>query len=176
VLADWTSIALRPRAPLAFRHVVLIDPPPSEPLEGLAWAASEPEAIGGRAASYIHLAWGPAEADFAERVCNWEWELRVAIGEVWRGLGALDGEAEGLELRSLLAGELAYSRTPELAARSVGVLTELGLCDWSSNRGGQVLRVLSSERTELGRSRAYAACEARHQEAIRFLRSRAQPT
>ena len=36
------------------------------------------------------------------------------------------------------------------------------------------LRVLSSERTDLGRSRAYGACLARHQEAIRFLQARAQ--
>jgi single-stranded-DNA-specific exonuclease len=176
VLADWTSIGLRPRAPLAFRHVVLIDPPPSAPLEGLAWAASEPGAIGGGAGSYIHLAWGPAEADFAERQLDWEWNLRVPVGEIWRGLGALDGEAKGLELRSLLDGELAHSRTPELAARCLRVLGELGLCEWRPTGGGPLLRVLSSERTELERSRAYGACIARHQEAIRFLRSRAQPT
>jgi single-stranded-DNA-specific exonuclease len=175
VLADWTSLALRPRAPLAFPHVVLIDPPPSEALEALACATSEPASIGGRARSYVHLAWGPAEADFAERLLGWEWDLRLAIREIWRGLAAIGGEAEGLELRSLLAGELAYSRTPELAARSVRVLGELGLCDWLPNGGAPVLRVLSSERTELERSRAYGACIARHQEAIRYLRSRAQP-
>ena len=51
--------------------------------------------------------------------------------------------------------------------------------DWPGWRGpngdGSALRVLSSERTDLGRSRAYADCDARHQEAIRFLRSKAQP-
>jgi hypothetical protein len=86
------------------------------------------------------------------------------------------GEAQGLELRSLLAGELAYSRLPELAARCVRVLSELGLCEWLPSGGGSVLRVLSSERTDLERSRSYADCVARHQEAIRFLRSRAQLT
>jgi single-stranded-DNA-specific exonuclease len=176
VLADWTSLALRPGAPLAFRHLVLIDPPPSEALEGLACAANEAAAIGGGSESYVHLAWGPAEADLAERLLDWEWNLRLAIGEIWRALAAVDGAAEGLELRSLLAGELAYPRTPELAARCIVVLTELGLCEWLPNRGAPVLRVLSSERTDLGRSRAYGACIARHQEAIRYLRSRAQPT
>lgn len=175
VLADWTSVALRPRAPLAFRHVVLIDPPPSEPVEGLAWAAADPELIGGNAASYIHLAWGSAEADLAERLFDWEWNVRAAIREVWRGLAARGGEASGTELRSLLAGGSAYPRTPELAARSVRVLGELRLCEWLPDGGGSVLRVLSSERTDLGRSRAYGACIARHQEAIEFLRSRAQP-
>jgi single-stranded-DNA-specific exonuclease len=176
VLADWTAIALRPQAPLAFAHAVLIDPPPSEALEGLAWAANEPGAIGGASGSYIHLAWGPAEADLAERLLDWEWNLRAAIRETWRELAATGGEASGAELRSRLAGGSAYSRTPELAARCVRVLTEIGLCEWLPNGGAPVLRVLSSERTDLGRSRAYGACIARHQEAIRFLRSRAQPT
>src|SRR4051794_36962372 len=175
VLADWTSVALRPRSPLAFSHVVLIDPPPSEALESLAWAA--PEAAGSHAArSYIHLAWGQAEADLAERIFAWEWDLRVVIREIWRRLGASGGEAADSELRSLLAGDSAYPRTPELAARCVQVLSELGLCEWRPNRGAPVLRVLSSEKTDLGRSRVYSDCSARHQEAIGFLRSKAQPT
>jgi hypothetical protein len=176
VLADWTSLALRPGAPLAFHHVVLIDPPPSETLEGLACAANEPGAVGGGGGSYVHLAWGPSETDLAERLFDWEWNLRAAIREIWRGLAAAGGEASGAGLRSLLAGGSAYSRTPELAARCVRVLDELGLCEWLPNGGAPVLRVLSSERTDLGRSRAYGACIARHQEAIRYLRSRAQPT
>jgi hypothetical protein len=175
VLADWTSIALRPRAPLAFSHVVLVDPPPSEALEALAWASAKPS-FRGSACSYIHLVWGPAEVDLADRLFDREWNLRLAIGEIWRGLAAVGGEAQGLELRSVLAGELAYSRTAELAARCVRVLTELGLCEWLSTGGGPSLRVLSSERTDLERSRAYVDCVARHQEAIRFLRNRAQPT
>jgi single-stranded-DNA-specific exonuclease len=175
VLADWTSIARRPRAPLAFRHVVLVDPPPSEPLDDLAWSTAGPAAIGRGPSAYIHLAWGPAEADLAERLIDLEWDLRAAIREIWRGLTATGGEAGGSELRALLAGESSYPRTPELAARCVRVLSELGLCEWRSTGVSSVLRVLSSERTDLGRSRAYADCVARHQEAIRFLRSKAQP-
>jgi single-stranded-DNA-specific exonuclease len=175
VLADWTSVALRPQAPLAFRHVVVIDPPPSEPLESLAQAAPQPMAIGGSARSYLHLAWGPAEADLAERLLDWEWNLRAAIREIWRGLAASGGEASGTDLRFVLAGGSSYPRTPELAARCVRVLSELELCEWLPTGGGPSLRVLSSERTDLGRSRAYADCVARYQEAIRFLRSKAQP-
>jgi single-stranded-DNA-specific exonuclease len=175
VLADWTSVALRPQAPLAFRHVVLIDPPPSEPLESLARAAPQPMGVGGSARSYLHLAWGPAEADLAERLLDWEWNLRAAIREIWRGLAASGGEASGTDLRSVLEGGSAYPRTPELAARCVRVLRELELCEWLPTDGGPSLRVLSSERTDLGRSRAYTDCVARHQEAIRFLRSKAQP-
>ena len=175
VLVDWTSLARRPDAPRDFRHVVLIDPPPSEPLEDLAWAMDNSTAIGGAGRSYIHLAWGPAEADLAERLFDREWNLRTAIAEIWRGLSSAGGESGGAKLRSLLAGDSAYSRTPELAGRCVRVLNELGLCEWRSNGGTPVLGVLSSEGTDLGRSRTYGACIARHQEAIQFLRSRAQP-
>ena len=165
VLADWTAIALRPAAPAAFRHVVVVDPPPSEALESLALSGD-----GG----YLHLAWGPAELDLTGRLLAREWQLRAAAGEIWRVLHGAGGEAEGGGLRSLLAGASRYPRTPEVAARCVRVLAELGLCEWRHNGAGGALRVLSSERTDLARSRAYAACLTRHQEAIRFLRNRAQ--
>ncbi len=164
VLADWTVIARRPETPTNFRHVVVIDPAPSEALEGLACAG----------AGYLHLAWGPAELEFSERLLAREWDLRPAIAEIWRALAEDGGEAEGTVLRSALEGTSGYPRTPETAARCVRVLSELGLCEWRPNRGATALRVLSSERTDLGRSRAYGACIARHQEAIRFLQARAQ--
>jgi single-stranded-DNA-specific exonuclease len=167
VLVDWTVLALRPDAPRHFRHVVAIDPPPSEALEGLAWAAGE-----GR--GFIHLAWGPAELELTERLLGREWDLRGAIAEIWRALAEAGGEADGSELRAALEGASEYPRTPETAARCVRVLCELGLCEWLQDRGTGALRVLSSERTDLGRSRAYGACLARHQEAIRFLQARAQ--
>ena len=94
--------------------MVLVDPPPSEALEDLAWASTEPTSRG-NARSYIHLVWGPAESELAERLLDLEWNLRLAIGEIWRGLAAVDGEAQGLELRSLLAGELDLS--PHARAR-----------------------------------------------------------
>jgi hypothetical protein len=161
---DWTAIARRPDAVRLFRHVVVIDPAPSEALESLALA--------GR--GYLHLAWGPGELELTERLLTREWELRVPIGEIWRALSEGGGEAEGPHLRASLQGESEFPRTPETAARCVRVLSELGLCEWGTDRGAPALRVLSSERTDLGRSRAYADCLARHQEAIRFLRSRAQ--
>jgi single-stranded-DNA-specific exonuclease len=169
VLADWTSVALRPDSPGRFRHVVVIDPPPSEALEGLARARP---ATGG----YLHLAWGPPELELAERLLAREWNLRGAIGEIWRALDETGGEADGARLRSVLEGSSQYPRTAEVAARCVRVVGELGLCEWPADGAAHRLRVLSSERTDLGRSRAYAACLARHQETIRFLRSRAQQT
>jgi single-stranded-DNA-specific exonuclease len=164
VLADWTAVALRPTAPPAFRHIVVVDPPPSEALESLT--------LLGR--GYLHLAWGPTELELTERLLAREWELRAAIGEIWRTLAEVGGGAEGVDLRRVLAGTSRFPRTPEVVARCLAVLEELGLCDWRPDRAGGALRVLSSERTDLARSRAYAACLARHEEAIRFLRNRAQ--
>ncbi len=167
VLADWTTLALRPEAPQAFRHLVVVDPAPSEALESLAQTGD-----GG----YLHLAWGPPELELTERLLARDWELRAAIGEIWRGLAEGGGEAGGSGLRALLMGASDYPRTPEVAARCLRVLEELGLCEWKPDRGGGGVRVLSSERTDLARSRAYTACLARHEEAIRFLRNRPQPT
>jgi len=163
-LVDWTVLARRSEAPRDFPHVVLIDPAPSEALESLARAGT----------GFLHLAYGPAELQFAERLLGREWDLRGAIAEIWRGLADADGRAEGPELRAMLAGGSEYQRTPEAAARCVRVLCELGLCEWSADPAARTVRVLSSERTDLGRSRAYGACVARHQEAIRFLQARAQ--
>ncbi|MGA6948270.1 MAG: hypothetical protein WBZ00_10995, partial [Solirubrobacterales bacterium] len=163
-LVDWTAVARRPQAPRLFNHVVAVDPPPSEALESLALAGT----------GYLHQAWGPAELQLTERLLVREWELRGSIAEIWRGLSQAGGEAKGAALRTTLEGASDYPRTPETAARCVRVLGELGLCEWRHDRGTGALRVLSSERTDLGRSRAYADCLARHQEAIRFLRSRAQ--
>jgi single-stranded-DNA-specific exonuclease len=167
VLVDWTVVAQRPEAPREFQHVVAIDPAPSEALESLAWADSPSH-------GFLHLAWGPPELQLTERLLGREWELRAAIAEIWRALAETGGEAEGEALRAILEGASDYPRTPETAARCVRVLSELGLCEWPTDRGAGALRVLSSERTDLGRSRAYGACIARHQEAIRFLQARAQ--
>jgi single-stranded-DNA-specific exonuclease len=177
ILADWSAIARRPPAPRRFQHVVLIDPPPSAAAESLATqgrASGEGFAAGSAASGYLHVAFGPAEVEFSERLLARDWQLRGAIGEIWRELAAAGGEAEGAALRSVLAGGSRYERTPEVAARCVYALDELGLCGWRADSAAGSLRVLSSERTDLGQSRAYAACLARHQEATRFLRSRAQ--
>jgi hypothetical protein len=163
-LVDWTSLARLPEAPRAFRHVVLIDPAPSDALESLARAHT----------GFLHLAYGPAELQIAERLLGHEWNLRSAIAEIWRALAEAGGEVDGADLRAVLEGASDYPRTAETAGRCVRVLTELGLCEWTADRGGGALRVLSSERTDLGRSRAYGTCIARHQEAVRFLQARAQ--
>jgi single-stranded-DNA-specific exonuclease len=179
VLADWGALARRPDAPSRFQHVVLVDPPPAENLEALARVGTPRSPITSfagesTAAGYLHLAWGAAEVELARRCLAADWELRRPIGELWRGLHEAGGELAGEALGELLAGASRHGRSPEVAARCLAVLRELGLCEWCADRGTPSLRVLSSERTELERSRAYAACVARHEEGDRFLQTRAQ--
>jgi len=175
VLADWGALARRRDAPRRFQHVVLVDPPPAEQLEELARAGVRgPGGSSPFAAGFLHLAWGGAEIELARRCLAAEWELRRPISELWRGLHEAGGELAGERLRKLLAGPSRHPRSPEVAARCLAVLRELGLCEWSTDDASPSLRVLSSERTELERSRAYGACVARHQEGDRFLQSRAQ--
>ena len=169
VLTDWTALALRPESARSFRHLVLIDPPPSQALEGLATAAASPGA-------YLHLCWGAAELELTERLLSRDLELRGAVAEIWRGLREAGGEVRGAALREVLEGDAGYPRAPEVAARCLRVLAEVDLAEWTGDRVAGSLRVLSSEKTDLGRSRAYGGCLARYQEAVRFLRSRAQPT
>jgi single-stranded-DNA-specific exonuclease len=178
VLADWGALARRPDAPRRFQHVVLVDPPPAPGLEDLAFASASTAATNNPAGSigggYIHLAWGPAEVELARRCLAAEWELRGPIAELWRGLREAGGELASEPLRALLAGRSRHPRPPEVAARCLAAVCELGLCEWSAADTTPSLRVLSSKGTQLERSRAYAACVARHQEGDRFLQDRAQ--
>ena len=175
-LADWGALARRSEAARRFQHVVLIDPPPFERTEQLARAGLfGPGGATPLHPGYLHLAWGAPEAQLAELCAAREWQARGAIAEIWRAASAapersLSGEA----LREALAGPGRYPRTPEAGARATRVLVELGLCEWRLDRGTGALRVLSSERTALERSRAFGACIARHEEAKRYLRNRAQ--
>jgi len=163
-LADWTVLARDPDLARRFEHVVLIDPPAFVHLEALA--ASGP--------GYLHLTWGDAELEFAFWVHANEWELRESLGRVYRALDGCGGEAATAELIDLLAGDGAHPRTPEVAARCVRVLEELDLAALAGEGGDRSLRVVSSEATELERSKAHVAYRARHEEGRRFL-SRQRP-
>jgi single-stranded-DNA-specific exonuclease len=174
VLADWGALTRRPGAARGFEHVVAVDPPPFERVEALLRAGCAGAAGGSPfAAGFLHLAWGRPELELAQLCADREWQPRGAIAEIWRALPRSGEELAGAELRVALAGTGKYPRSPEVAARAVAILVELGLCEWSPDRVAPCLRVVSSERTELGRSRAHAACVARHQEATTYLQSRA---
>ena len=172
VLSDWGALARRPGAAASFQHVVLVDPPPFAQLEALARLGRSGAIASGPVAGFMHLAWGPAEAELSERCLELEWEPRGPAEQVWRLLAKAGGQGSGEPLMHLLAGVGDHPRTPEIAARCVAVLVDLGLCEWSADSGPRALRVVSSEHTRLERSRLYVACADRHEEARRYLQSK----
>ncbi len=78
----------------------------------------------------------------------------------------------GEALGALLIGTGTYRRDAAIAASCVRVLVELGLCELDPDADARSLRVVSSERTELERSGVWRALSTRHEEGLRFLRSR----
>jgi len=159
LLADWAVLARDPRLARRFEHVVLVDPPPFPHLEALA----------ARGDGYLHVAWGQAELEFALKVHDAEWSMRPQLAGAFAGLRDAGGELRNAPLAELLSGAGPHPRTPEQAGRCIRVLAELGLAAWRQDGAGPTLRVVSSDHTELERSRAYVAYSARHEEGRRFL-------
>jgi single-stranded-DNA-specific exonuclease len=164
VLCDWAALAADPGSVSAFDHVVAVDPPALA-----SWWATATEVRKG----WVHRAWGPAGGPdrLAELCWDGEWELRPALASIYRGAAA-SGEVTAERLGELLRGGGRYPRSAPSAARCVRVLDGLGLARLEREGAVRVLRVVSSERTDLERSDAYRAFAARHEEGRRFLESR----
>jgi single-stranded-DNA-specific exonuclease len=140
-VVSWTALAAAPALAAAHDHLLALDPPPG--------GASDPLL---RAAPASHMAWGPAEVEFARAVARAELELRPALVDAWRALRALPPEASQQDVERALRGDGRYPRTPECCGRLVRVLGELGLAELVD---GPSVRVLEAERTDLERSPAF---------------------
>ena len=179
LLADWAALTREPALPLAFEHVVVIDPPPF-PAFGEAAAAPGP----GRGPGFLHEAWGEAEVELALRVHEDEWPSRPSLALLYRALREVAGEGvtrgpEGLgeaEVRRLLQGDGRYPASPEVGARRLRVLEELGAVAWAPSGAQRVLRVVSSEAKDLERIPAFAAYRESCEEGRRSLSRRRQPS
>lgn len=165
-LADYAGLERSPGTARAFTHVVLVDPAPSPYLDALASQCA--------ADGYLHPVWGEAERRFALSVLAAEWARREEVAAVYRALREA-GEAGGEELRSALAGSAALPRRPEVAARCLRVLSELGLVQGTPDGGGGTVGVVSSEGTDLERSAAFRAYGARFKEGKQYLEGRKHP-
>jgi single-stranded-DNA-specific exonuclease len=144
-VAAWSSIAAQPELAAMHGHVVALDPPPggvADPLLRLGPAA--------------HLAWGPAEAEFALQVWRSRLDLRPALAGAYRALRDAPPGADAHALRHALQGAGRYPRDPETCARLVQILGELGLVEFDAER--PACRVIDGVRAELERSVAYRAC------------------
>jgi hypothetical protein len=112
-----------------------------------------------RAGPEAHMAWGPAEADFALQVWRAELDLRPALADAYRLLRELPPEADAGAIQAALEGKGRYPRTPVACARLLDVLGELGLVEFRADPPS--CRVLEAERTDLERSATYRSCAER---------------
>jgi single-stranded-DNA-specific exonuclease len=162
-VTDYAALERAPELVGAFEHVVLVDPPRSALDEIATGAPCE-----GGEPGFLHVLWSDAEREFAARALAEQWPGREAVAVSFRALRERD-EAGGTELREALAGSGSHPLCPEACARRFRVLSELGLLQGAPAGGAGVVRVVSSEQTDLQRSAAFRAYAERLSEAQRFL-------
>jgi single-stranded-DNA-specific exonuclease len=172
LLADWGALARQPSMAGRFDHVVMVDPAPFSHLERVASAGT----------GFLHLAWSEAELELALRVHREEWPDRTAVTALYRSLrsAAVDRppDGEGLDrgrARDALQGVGRHPRPPEVAARRLRVLEELGAVRWQPRVAAPALGVVSSE-GKLELLEAFVAYGERYEEGRRFLSGQRQPS
>jgi hypothetical protein len=164
VLADWAAVERHPTMATRFDHLVIVDPPPFRHLEDAACAGE----------GFLHLAWGEAEVELALRVHSEEWPDRPAIEALYRSLrSAAEDPAHGGSLglapiRDLLHGPGRHPRSPEVGARRLRPLEELGAVRWEVSATAPSLLVVSSE-GNLEQLETFVAYRARYEEGRQFL-------
>ena len=125
-----------------FDQLVALDPPTG--------GASDPLL---RSGPHAHLAWSPAEAEFALLVWRAELDLRPLLADAYRALRELGPDADAERLQEALGG------SGRCCARLLTVLSELALIEFSLEPPS--CRLPESARTELERSAAYRAASER---------------
>ena len=101
---SWGTLAAKPQLADGFQHLVALDPPPggaSDPLLNVTPSA--------------HLAWGPAEAEFAIAAYRATLDLRPQLTALYRALRELPAEPAPPRLRPPSAGR-PLSRPPAASA------------------------------------------------------------
>jgi single-stranded-DNA-specific exonuclease len=156
----WAALAARPELaagsgdPAArtsgrpgFDHLVALDPPPggvADPLLGLVPRA--------------HLAWGPAEAEFAIAAYRAALDVRPQLAQLYRALRDLPADAEATGLEAALRGGGRYPRPAADCARLLSVLTELTLIELDLD--ARTCRVSDAVESDLELSPTYRAAQA----------------
>jgi len=139
---SWAALAARPELAHGFDHLVALDPPPRGIRDPLLNAAPR-----------AHLAWGPAEAEFAMAAYRAALDLRPQLTELYRVLRELRQPASPADLDSALHGIGRYPRTASVCALLLKVLTELGLIEVDVE--ARTCRVLEAVRSDLELSPTY---------------------
>jgi hypothetical protein len=125
-VVSWASLSARPDLEAArgrfgrlpFQHLVALDPPPGGVADPLL-----------KVTPRAHLAWGPAEAEFALAAYRAALDLRPQLTEVYRALRELPPEPDRAAFEAALRGPGRYPRPAAACARLLQVLAELGLIE-----------------------------------------------
>jgi single-stranded-DNA-specific exonuclease len=157
-LASYGHLEQHPRLPLAFRHMVALDPP-ADVAQHRILRAGEGITV---------LAWGAPELRFAEQILELEYGLRASLVAFYRALRARERAAGG-ELERLLRGDGPHSRSAQLAGRMVRVLAELELV--SLDRDLPALAIAGGAPTALDRSPSFRVYAQRFEDGKRYLSS-----
>ena len=150
-VVSWDALAADPGPAAGFAHLVALDPPPGGPADPLL-----------RVAPHAHLAWGPADVDFALAVWRHGLQLRPVLAECFRALRELEDGAAPEELERALRGQARHPRPVEMCARLLRVLRELGLVELALDP--PACRVVEGTRTDLELSPTYRSCLGRYAE------------
>jgi hypothetical protein len=135
-VVSWAALAARPELAAPFEHLVALDPPSGGIADPLLHVTPR-----------AHLAWGPAEAEFAIAVYRAALDLRPQLTEVYRALRELPQDAPATGLEAALRGPGRYPRVAAICARLLRALTELGLIEL--DLAAPSCRVAEAVRSEL---------------------------
>jgi single-stranded-DNA-specific exonuclease len=111
-VVSWAGLAAGPELAAPFEHLVALDPPPGGIADPLLNATSR-----------AHLAWGPAEAEFAMAAYRAALDLRPQLTELYRALRELPHEATSTHLEAVFRDLLrpppqgAHRARPDRARR-----------------------------------------------------------
>lgn len=172
-IASWDELAADMALAEPFVHLIALDPPPLRAGVELLQAAPCDRGQG-----FCHLAWGPAETEFALAAYSAKLELRSALSDFYRALRGAQ-TLTGPELRTALMGPGRFDRSPIDAARVLRVLQELGLCLYSHESATRpaTCEVAADEiKTTLERSAGYRAYQSLLADATRYLTAAATPS
>jgi single-stranded-DNA-specific exonuclease len=155
-VVSWEALAARPELAEGYAHLVALDPPPrgiADPVLNLA--------------PRTHLAWGPAEAEFALAAYRAALDLRPQLTDVYRALRELPPDSGQAALEAALRGSGRYPRTATVCARLCKVLTELRLIELDLEAPSW--RIVEGVKSDLELSPAYRATRAALEEVEQAL-------
>jgi len=146
-VVSWETLASRPDVAAGFQHIVALDPPPGGVADPLLNSAPR-----------AHLAWGPAEAEFAIAAYRAVLDLRPQLADLYRALRELPPDSNAAALEAALRGSGRYPRAAPACARLLKVLTELGLIELDLD--ARHCHIIEAVQSDLDLSPTYRAARA----------------